>query len=113
MTACTFPTQLVTRSMCIEHVGLGVPECPNYGAVFVRDIVSRFNTGPLAIRHLRLANKGKAKVVVNESNANKLLKVARGKQCLWEKTRPLLSASSPCRELSAEQCHHFYVAALK
>ena len=114
----SFYRPLLTRSMCIERVGMGIPQCPNYAAVFIRDFATRFAPNALAVRELRKAQAaagrgGGERVLVNTSNANEVLKVAGAKQCLWEMMQPLLAAANPCKTLTPQQCHHFFLAALQ
>eukprot|EP00966_Prymnesium_polylepis_P096015 2224716-Prymnesium_polylepis.3 len=114
----SFYRPLVTRSMCIEHVGLGVPECPNYGAVFIRDFGMRFAPSAAALHGLKrasdsAASQGGERTVVNVSNAQEMLRVAAAKQCLWDMTEPMLAPVNPCKRLRPQQCNHLYMAGLK
>eukprot|EP00966_Prymnesium_polylepis_P154417 3565193-Prymnesium_polylepis.1 len=114
----SFYRPLVTRSFCLSHVGIGVPECPSFGEVFLRDATSRFALGPLAARWMRQLRKRRGGAVpegfINASNVARLLMPSRLRACAWEALRPFVSDRHPCRRLpGVAECMALFVAGLK
>ena len=114
----SFYRPLLTRSFCIEHVGIGVPECPTYAEVFLRDATSKFALGPLAARAMRQLRKKHGGAVpegfINASNVRPLLAPHRQRACQWELLRPHLSPRNPCKTLPGlAECSALFASGLK
>jgi hypothetical protein len=116
----SFYRPVVTRSMCLQRVGIGVPGCPSFASVFVRDFVGRFGLSPAALRSLRrqkrdLEEKSTAGRfdLINGSNVAQMLRPPRPKLCFWKLTQQQLAPEHPCKHLTLQQCHYSFISALK
>ena len=110
LTWSSFYRPLVTRSMCVTHVALGLPECPGYASTFVRDLPSHMEiVFSSKKRLLRQAANGRP---LEASEVDKLRAHAmRSQRWTLLGGRGMLPAT--CRNRTIPACYHSFTSALK
>ena len=90
----------LARSVCVRRVGIGVPGCPRWDSVFIRDLPAFMAPSIGALKRM------------SKFNAS-LLSPPKAFKMRYSTMRDALPTTHPCRHASLGECYRSFAAALK